>query len=233
MDQHHLREQEGGHEGHKAEDQEEDDLREIQGVWQPGEAPPGVRQRHDAGDQLRQRARQSNDAGQVRVDPKEEEELVVVKSHAVVYPGAVVVHAHDAYLADQAVVGPLWSRRQALLAEGRFGGLPLGSCRDHLQRHTSGPDPLEPTIWYDAGVAEVRHGVAPYAQEPGEVEDDEERDHHDALAHSRHYPPKEDHVVDNRLINEGRQGHAHQASRNAGREARMLPVRPLVLRDEL
>mmetsp|Transcript_17526 Transcript_17526/g.44515 ORF Transcript_17526/g.44515 Transcript_17526/m.44515 type:complete len:322 (-) Transcript_17526:244-1209(-) len=51
------------------------------------------------------------------IDEEEEEGLVVAMANAVVHPGAVMVHAEHASLADAAVVAARWLGKLALLAE--------------------------------------------------------------------------------------------------------------------
>lgn len=70
------------------------------------------------GERNEARARDQQAASR-EVQQEEQEESVVVEAHAVVHPRAVMVHLHDASVADRAVVRAHGLEHAALLAEAR------------------------------------------------------------------------------------------------------------------
>mmetsp|Transcript_43947 Transcript_43947/g.87166 ORF Transcript_43947/g.87166 Transcript_43947/m.87166 type:complete len:103 (+) Transcript_43947:494-802(+) len=80
---------------------------------------------------FRQRSGKPDKAGEAGIDAKKQEKLLIVETNAVVEPGAVVIHAQDAHLADEAMVRSLRTWHVALFAVGCLPRLPLWSRRRH------------------------------------------------------------------------------------------------------
>eukprot|EP00418_Pyrodinium_bahamense_P009116 CAMPEP_0179108056 /NCGR_PEP_ID=MMETSP0796-20121207/50315_1 /TAXON_ID=73915 /ORGANISM="Pyrodinium bahamense, Strain pbaha01" /LENGTH=362 /DNA_ID=CAMNT_0020806119 /DNA_START=168 /DNA_END=1257 /DNA_ORIENTATION=- len=209
----HVGEEEEGRQGDGAEQQQGGPV----GGPKPARVPGGggrtrAQEGEQAAGQLRQHARQRDEASKCSVCAQEQEELMVVEADAIVDPRAVVVHAENTSAAHAAVVGPVRPRPAALLAERGLPGLPLRACRHDGQRLADAAYKLVPPPWHHSRVTSVRLQVAPQRKAPEGVEDYEKWDDQCTFACCWEDAAQEHEVVGESLV-----GKSHESSAHHGR----------------
>mmetsp|Transcript_12203 Transcript_12203/g.32233 ORF Transcript_12203/g.32233 Transcript_12203/m.32233 type:complete len:398 (-) Transcript_12203:544-1737(-) len=176
-----------------AEDEEDNDVSHSHGL--PTEALLQVREFHHALDEIRERRQQSNDAREQAVPNQEKEVLVVGEADAVVDPGAMVVHPHDADVAHVAMMRPLGPGHVALPAHGGLPGLPLQARRRHGQSVAHPPHEVAPPLRHSTRVTAVSLEKGPHGHAPGRVEEDRKGNDQEFLASRWQHLAEEDQVV--------------------------------------